>query len=99
MLEYKCDLCGVKISEQRFIARLDVYPAYDPDQITQEDLDNDNLTEISELLAEMELTGELELDDCEPKSFRYDLCPDCHRQFRKDPLGLHRPPRMRFSEN
>ena len=47
----------------------------------------------------MELTGELELDDSEPKSFRYDLCSDCHRQFRKDPLALHRPPRMRFSEN
>lgn len=99
MLEYKCDLCGVRITEQRFVARLDVYPAYDPDQISPEDLDQDNLTEISELLAEMELTGELELDDCEPKSFRYDLCADCHRQFRKDPLGHQRRPRMRFSEN
>lgn len=99
MLHYSCDLCGQKTDERRFIVKLEVYPAHNPDELHEEDLDRDNLAEISELLTEMELTGELHFDDCEPKTFRYDLCPECHREFRKDPLALHRPRRMRFSEN
>lgn len=99
MLHYSCDLCGQKIEEQRFVVRLEVFPTFDPEAITEEDLDRDNLSEISELLSEMELTGELELNNAEPKSFRYDLCPECHRNYTKDPLARHRIGRMRFSEN
>ncbi len=99
MLHYSCDLCGQRIGERRFVARLEVFPSFDPEQITDEDLDRDNLEEISEILAEMELTGNLELDDVEPRTYRYDLCPTCYREFRKDPLARHRPRRMRFSEN
>jgi hypothetical protein len=99
MLHHTCDLCGQKIEEKRFVARLEVYPSFDPDEITEEDLDRDNLSEISEMLADMELTGELNLEGAEPKSFRFDLCPTCHRNYSKDPLGRHRTGRMRFSEN
>lgn len=99
MLHYTCDLCGQKVEERRFVARLEVYPSFDPDEITEEDLDNDNLSEISELLADMELTGELNLDSVEPKSFRFDLCRECCRSYVKDPLARHRHGRMRFSEN
>ena len=81
------------------MVRLEVYPSFDPEAITEADLEQDNLEEISELLAEMDLTGELHLDDCEPRTYRYDLCEDCCREYRKDPLALHRPRRMRFSEN
>ena len=62
MLHHTCDLCGQKIEDKRFVARLEVYPAFDPDEIKEEDLDRDNLSEISEMLADMELTGELNLD-------------------------------------
>jgi hypothetical protein len=99
MLHYTCDLCGQKVEERRFVARLEVYPSFDPDEITEEDLDTDNLSEISELLADMELTGELNLDSVEPKSFRFDLCRECCRSYVKDPLARHRQGRMRFSEN
>jgi len=99
MLHHTCDLCGQKIEEKRFVTRVEVYPAFDPDEITEEDLDRDNLSEISEMLADMELTGELNLDSTEPKSFRFDLCQTCCRNYAKDPLGRHRTGRMRFSEN
>jgi len=99
MLHHTCDLCGQRIDDGRFIIRLEVFPAFDPEEITEADLDQDNLEEISEMLAEMDLTGELHLDDCEPRTFRYDLCRDCCQEYRKDPLALHRPRRMKFSEN
>jgi len=99
MLHYTCDLCGQKTEDNRFVVRLEVAPSFDPEAITEADLESDNLQEISELLSEMELTGELHLDDCEPRTYRYDLCEDCCREYRKDPLALHRPRRMRFSEN
>jgi hypothetical protein len=99
MLHYSCDLCGQRIKDRRFVARLELYPSFDPEAISEEDLEGDNLEEISEILTNMEITGELELDDKSPKSFHYDMCEQCHHEFRKDPLGRHRPRRMRFSEN
>jgi len=51
------------------------------------------------MLADMALTGELNLDGAEPKSFRFDLCQTCCSNYAKDPLGRHRTGRMRFSEN
>jgi hypothetical protein len=99
MLHYSCDLCGKQINEERFVARLELYPSFDPEQISEDDLKGDNLEEIAQILNNMETTGELELDDKSPKSFRYDMCEECHREFRKDPLGRHRPRRLRFSEN
>jgi hypothetical protein len=51
------------------------------------------------MLADMALTGDLNLDSAEPKSFRFDLCQTCCRNYAKDPLGRHRTGRMRFSEN
>ena len=99
MRHFTCDLCGHLIEEQRFVARLEVYPTCDPEALTEDDLDQDNLTEIAGLLSDMELTGELELEDNEARTYTYDLCANCHREFRKDPLARHRPRRMRFSEN
>lgn len=99
MMHYSCDVCGCKLKDERFVVRLDIYPAYDPDALRAEDLEQDNLTELSELLSELDTSGEMNFQDTEPASFRYDLCPDCHQNYRKDPLALHRPGRMRFSEN
>jgi len=99
MMHYSCDVCGCKLKDERFVVRLDIYPAFDPDAISADDLEQDNLTELSELLSDFEATGEMNFQDSDPTSFRYDLCSDCHRNYRKDPLALHRPGRMRFSEN
>ena len=99
MLHFTCDLCGQQVGDQRFVARLEVYPAYDPELITEEDLDADHLQEIAEIVEQMELTGESPLDDCGTKKFRFDLCPSCQKRFVKDPLAKHSFNRMNFSEN
>lgn len=99
MLHFSCDLCGRQLDERRYVAKLEVFPAFDPEAIGEEDLDADHLQEIAEILSEMDDAETPELEDCSAKSFRYDLCPDCHRRYVKDPLGRDQLRRLNFSEN
>jgi hypothetical protein len=77
---------------------MEVFPAFDPEDISEADLDADHLQEVADEIHEMELTG-TELDDCTTKSFRFDLCPRCHGKYLKDPLGREALRRLNFSEN
>lgn len=99
MLHFSCDLCGQRLGERRFVVKLEVYPAFDPESFDEEDLDADHLQEIAETIEEMEATGKTELDDCGSKDFRFDLCPHCHRRYLKDPLGRDALRRLNFSKN
>jgi hypothetical protein len=99
MLHFSCDLCGSQLDDQRYVVKLEVYPAFDPDELTESDLDADHLAEVAEIIQEMEATGNTELEDCGPKTFRFDLCPRCHKKFLKDPLGRDAFRRLNFSEN
>lgn len=99
MLHFSCDLCGLQLGERRFVVKLEVYPAFDPEEIDEDDLDADHLQKISESIEEMEVTGKDGLEECGTKGFRYDLCPHCYRRFVKDPLGRDALRRVNFSEN
>jgi hypothetical protein len=33
------------------------------------------------------------------KQFRYDLCPECHKKFLRDPLGKEVAQKFHFSKN
>ncbi len=99
MLHFSCDLCGRQLGDQRYVVRLEVFPSFDPEEIDEDDLDADHLQEISEELHEMEVTGTNSIEDCDPREFRFDLCPNCRRRFVKDPLGRDATRRLNFSEN
>ena len=99
MLHFSCDLCGHRLGDRRFVVKLEVFAAFDPEEIDEEDLDSDHLQEISEMLEEIEITGQSQLEDCRPKEFRFDLCPHCHKRFVNDPLGRDALRRLNFSEN
>ena len=99
MLHFSCDLCGCQLIDRRFIAKVEIYPAFDPEEFDEEDLDADHLQDISETLEEMEITGQSELENLEPKNFRFDLCSHCHKRFLDDPLGRDALRRLNFSEN
>ena len=99
MLHFSCDLCGQHLEDRRFVVKMQVFPAFDPEEIAEEDLEADHLQAIAEQLKEIELTGDYELDDCNSKGFRFDLCPECHQRFLKDPLGRDALRRLNFSEN
>ena len=99
MLHFTCDLCGQTLGSERYAVRVDVRPAFDPDQIEEADLDVDHLDEIASTIEMMETTGEFELHDCGAKSFRYDLCPHCRERYANDPLGQDSLRRLNFSAN
>ena len=99
MLHFSCDLCGHQLDDRRYVVKLEVFPAFDPDELTEEELDSDHLAEVAEVIQEMEATGNMELEDHSTKDFRFDLCPRCHQRFLKDPLGRDAMRRLNFSEN
>ena len=98
MLHFTCDLCGRPVAEERFVVRMEIYPAFDPGEIDEADLDTDHLNDIAHLINEMETKGESP-EDVDSKQVRFDLCSSCPQQFVKDPLGKQRSQRFNFSEN
>ena len=102
MLHFSCDLCGKELlveEDLRYVAKIEVYAAYDPLEITEEDLEQDHMEEISELIKSMEHMDQQELEDQVYKSFRFDLCPECHKKFLKDPLSREANRSVSFSKN
>ena len=103
MLHVTCDLCGKELlpgDDHRYVVKIEVFAAHDPTEITDADLDEDHMEAVSQLLNEMddELTDP---DEIAPsyKNFRYDLCPNCHKKFLRDPLGKEAAQKFDFSEN
>ena len=96
MLHFSCDLCGKELSENRYVVQMEIFAAHDPAEITEDDLDDDYLEEMSELLRAANC------EDLEPapafKKIRYDLCPICHKRFLADPLSRDAQ-KFDFSEN
>ncbi len=102
MLHYSCDMCGKKLLVQedvRYVVKIEAYAAADPLEITEEDLEKDHLEEISKLIKQLEQMDPQELEDQVYKSFRFDLCPECHRKFLRDPLGKQWARTVSFSKN
>jgi hypothetical protein len=103
MLHVTCDLCGKELCpghDQRFVVKMEVFAAHDPAKITEADLDDDHMEAVSELLQEMEDNPE-DFDFVAPscKHYRYDLCPECHKKFLRDPLGKEVGQKFFFSKN
>ncbi len=96
MLHFSCDLCGCQLDDRRFVVKLEVFPAFDPDQLSPGDLDADHLDQVAQQIAANE---DSDLDDCETKALRFDLCPRCHQKFLRDPLGREAARRLTFSQN
>lgn len=90
MIHFSCDLCGKDLAttgEARFVVKIAAYAGFDPDQLTDDDLDADGLEEVAKALRDEATLGEPEADPSSSKGFRFDLCPACHEKFVKDPLG------------
>ena len=89
MIHYTCDGCGRALPAKslRYIAKMDVFAAYDTLEITREELEKDISYEIRRVLEGCGDRDPEELLREVYANFRFDLCPDCHRRFLKDPLG------------
>ena len=102
MVHVTCDLCGKELrpgEAEHFVVKIEAFAAEDPAELTDADLEEDHLEAIGEILRELEENdGELDLPAA-TRRFRYDLCPDCHQRFLRDPLGKECSQKVTFSKN
>ncbi|MEE8143735.1 MAG: hypothetical protein V3T77_11585 [Planctomycetota bacterium] len=86
-----CDRCGegLLVEENvRYIMKLNIHAAYDPLEITAEDLQRDLQKEMEETLGKMQGLSEEELRRQVHFQASYDLCVSCQRSILADPLQL-----------
>ena len=84
-----CDRCGNGLlldAPVRYEVRIEVKSAYDPMELTDDDLARAaaDLKQAAE--AVQKLSAEEAMDEIY-KEFRFDLCRTCQKQFIKAPLG------------
>ena len=87
---FVCDRCGKPLlvdEDVRYILKMAVYAAYDPMEVTTEDLAKDRRAEMAELVEKMKQMDPEALEESVYKSMTFDLCLDCQRAFLKNPLG------------
>jgi hypothetical protein len=103
MLHVTCDLCGKELTpgdDHRYVVKMEVFAAHDPSEITEADLDDDHMEAVSQLLRDTEESlSDPDSDAPAYKNFRYDLCPECHKKFVRDPLSKEAAQKFDFSEN
>ncbi len=100
MRHFTCDSCGRPVaSSEHFCATIEVRPTFDPDQLTEEDLEADHLQKVAAMIEQIEATGVEPEDESEPRRFELDLCQGCRNRFVRDPLGRELPRRLNFSNN
>jgi hypothetical protein len=86
-----CDRCGqelLKDREVRYEVRIEVLAAYDPLNLSEEDLSKDFRAEIAKVLQQLENISLAEAQNQVHRKFEFDLCPDCQRGFVRDPLAV-----------
>ena len=101
-IHYICDRCKRQINtvdQTRYVVQIEIQSAAETPQGALDDDDIDQLAELHQVLegmAEDDLHGGLQ--DTSHRG-RYDLCPECHRQFLKNPLGRDATLALGFSNN
>jgi len=71
----------------RYILKMEVYAAYDPMELTGEDIAKEHSKELAERLEKMKGMNAGEAEDGVHKRMEFDLCAGCQREFVKNPLG------------
>jgi hypothetical protein len=84
-----CDLCGQELrkgNEIRYEVRIEVKAAYDPMNLSDQDLAKDFREEIARVLQQLEGMSPAEAQNQVYRLFEFDLCPACQRMYVRDPL-------------
>ena len=90
-----CDGCGEGLlleADVRYVVEIQVYAAYDPLEITREDLARDQRSEMERLIERMREMDPQELQDGVHRKFRFDLCPRCQKAYLRGPLRFAASP-------
>jgi hypothetical protein len=102
MTHVTCDICGKLIragKDHHYVVKVEVFAAHEPPPLTDDDLEDDHLDDLSDMLAEMGDDGELAVEAPSSQQKRYDLCFSCRERFLRDPLGKDTSQKFDFSDN
>jgi hypothetical protein len=102
MIHYSCDRCKRILDSQddlRYVVRLEIQAVMDPISEHEADDDRDHLVEIEEILERMDDEDCDSIGDDIYQKRRFDLCPECYRQYVKNPLGREIKASLGFSQN
>ena len=90
MITHICDRCGrpLEQGQLRYIAKIEVFAAADPLEITLDDLLRDTRRELDEALEECEKLTEEELMRDVYVQFQFDLCRSCQKSYVTDPMSV-----------
>jgi ribosomal protein S14 len=88
MITRACDRCGQPIDEGalRYEARIQVFAAYDPLDISFDDISRDHTEEIRRIVEQCKDVTQEELMKDVYLEFQFDLCRPCQRAYIRDPL-------------
>jgi hypothetical protein len=88
MMARLCDRCGQPIDKKalRYVAKVQVFAAYDPLEMTFDELTRDHRGEINALLAQCAGLTEEELMRDVHVEFQFDLCGTCQKVYVANPL-------------
>ena len=84
-----CDMCGKELladEDTRYILKIEIYAAYDPMELTAEDVAEDKSDEMEKLLKRVAAMDARELQDQVYQRFRFHLCPACRKTYAAKPL-------------
>ena len=84
-----CEMCGKTLlvdEDVRYIIDIRVYAAYDPMEITEEDLQKDHIAEMQRIIEILEKRDPQEVQDEVFKQMVFHICPDCRKRYLKTPL-------------
>ena len=102
MVHYSCDLCKRPLDPQddlRYVVKLEVYAAFDPMEVEDSDTDNDNLQNLSALLARLDDARSPDVGEAVYQQLRFDLCPECRKRILKNTLGRKPAEQFDISKN
>lgn len=102
MIRYICDLCKRDLDPKedlRYVVKMEIYAAYDPSAVGDDEDDRDHLQEIQDVLERLEDAQCEQISDEVCQQLRFDLCPECRKRFIKNPLGREAAKVFGFSEN
>ncbi|NLX58774.1 MAG: hypothetical protein GXY74_06765 [Phycisphaerae bacterium] len=86
---FTCDMCGkVLLADEntRYIVRIEVLAAYDPMELSADDVATDRRGEIQRLLDAMRQADPEALQDQVYRRMQFDLCPACQKRYLAHPL-------------
>ncbi|MGA2798437.1 MAG: hypothetical protein ABSE63_12720 [Thermoguttaceae bacterium] len=102
MIRYSCDLCKRELDSEvdlRYVVKIEVYAAYDPETTSEDENDRDHLQEIQDILECLEDADDDLIGNDVYQQLRFDLCPECRKKFLQNPLGRETAKAFGFSSN